>query len=72
MHLQPIFSGYESVGGAVTESLFRDGLCLPSTSKLTAADLARVVTAVAYRSSKNLSSTVLKNSANVIALLAIC
>jgi hypothetical protein len=46
MHLQPIFSGYESVGGAVAESLFRDGRSLPSTSKLTAADLARVVTAV--------------------------
>jgi dTDP-4-amino-4,6-dideoxygalactose transaminase len=46
MHRQPIFSGYESVGGAVAEALFRDGLCLPSGSNLTAADLERVVTAV--------------------------
>jgi hypothetical protein len=29
--LQPVFAGYESVGGAVAESLFRDGLCLPPT-----------------------------------------
>jgi dTDP-4-amino-4,6-dideoxygalactose transaminase len=46
MHLQPIFGGYESVGGAVAESLFRDGLCLPSCSNLAVADLERVVTAV--------------------------
>jgi dTDP-4-amino-4,6-dideoxygalactose transaminase len=32
--------------GAVAESLFRDGLCLPSGSNLAAADLERVVTAV--------------------------
>jgi dTDP-4-amino-4,6-dideoxygalactose transaminase len=32
--------------GAVAEALFRDGLCLPSGSNLTAADLERVVTAV--------------------------
>lgn len=46
MHLQPVFAGYESVGGGVAEAFFRDGLCLPSGSNLTAADLARVVTAV--------------------------
>jgi hypothetical protein len=46
MHRQPIFSGYESVGG-VAEVLFRDGRCLPSGSNLTAADWGRVGTAVA-------------------------
>ncbi len=43
MHMQPVFHGCESVGGGVAESLFREGLCLPSGSNLTEADLARVV-----------------------------
>jgi dTDP-4-amino-4,6-dideoxygalactose transaminase len=43
MHLQPVFKGAVMVGGAVSEALFRDGLCLPSGSAMTEADLARVV-----------------------------
>ncbi len=43
MHLQPVFQGCEVVGGAVAEALFRDGLCLPSGTALTEADLDRVV-----------------------------
>lgn len=43
MHLQPVFQGYEIVGGAVAAALFRDGLCLPSGTAMTEADLARVV-----------------------------
>jgi dTDP-4-amino-4,6-dideoxygalactose transaminase len=46
MHRRPVFASYESVGGGVAEALFRDGLCLPSGSNLTAADLERVGTAV--------------------------
>ncbi len=42
MRLQPVFQGCEVVGGAVTEALFRDGLCLPSGTALTDADLDRV------------------------------
>ncbi len=42
MHLQPVFAGCETVGGAVAESLFRDGLCLPSGSSLTEGDLERI------------------------------
>ena len=42
MHLQPVFAGCESVGGAVAERLFERGLCLPSGSALTTADLDRV------------------------------
>ena len=34
MHLQPVFRGAEAVGGAVSEQLFRTGLCLPSGSNL--------------------------------------
>jgi len=43
MHLQPVFSQYEAVGGSVAEDLFNRGLCLPSGSNLTEADLERVV-----------------------------
>ena len=43
MHMQPVFAGCAVVGGAVSEALFRDGLCLPSGSNLTEADRARVV-----------------------------
>jgi dTDP-4-amino-4,6-dideoxygalactose transaminase len=42
MHLQPVFAAYESIGGDVAASLFRDGLCLPSGTNLTETDLERV------------------------------
>jgi dTDP-4-amino-4,6-dideoxygalactose transaminase len=43
MHLQPVFAGFETIGGAVAERLFALGLCLPSGSALTDAEHARVV-----------------------------
>jgi len=43
MHLQPVYAGYETFGGAVAERLFRDGLCLPSSSQLTEEELNRVI-----------------------------
>ena len=43
MHLQPVFSKYESVGGHVSEALFAVGLCLPSGSSMTDADQDRVI-----------------------------
>jgi dTDP-4-amino-4,6-dideoxygalactose transaminase len=46
MHLQPVFRDCRVRGGAVSEALFRDGLCLPSGSSLTEADLTRVVECV--------------------------
>ncbi|HEX5869738.1 MAG TPA: aminotransferase class I/II-fold pyridoxal phosphate-dependent enzyme [Longimicrobium sp.] len=42
MHLQPVFSGLDSVGGEVAEDLFNRGLCLPSGSDLTVEELDRV------------------------------
>jgi dTDP-4-amino-4,6-dideoxygalactose transaminase len=42
MHLQPVFAGVPVTGGAVSESLFRRGLCLPSGTAMTEADLERV------------------------------
>lgn len=34
MHLQPVFKNYPSYIDGVSENLFRDGLCLPSSSSL--------------------------------------
>lgn len=46
MHLQPVFANFERRRGCVAEELFRQGLCLPSGSSLTARELERVVEAV--------------------------
>lgn len=43
MHLQPVFRGCIMRGGSVSEDLFNRGLCLPSGTALTEADLDRVV-----------------------------
>jgi dTDP-4-amino-4,6-dideoxygalactose transaminase len=46
MHLQPVFAGCPVRGGAVAEAIFRRGLCLPSGSSMTDADVERVVAGV--------------------------
>ena len=46
MHLQPVFQGCGMSGGGVAEELFRRGLCLPSGTALTDADLDRICEAV--------------------------
>jgi dTDP-4-amino-4,6-dideoxygalactose transaminase len=46
MHLQPVFSGCRTRGGAVAERIFRNGLCLPSGSSLSDEDRFRVVTRI--------------------------
>lgn len=43
MHLQPVFAGARRAGGAVSERLFDLGLCLPSGTQMTDADLDRVI-----------------------------
>lgn len=43
LHLQPVFSGCEVIGGHIAESLFTSGLCLPSGSNLHQQDLDRVI-----------------------------
>jgi len=42
MHLQPVFQGCRIRGGAVSERLFRLGLCLPSGTAMLPADIERV------------------------------
>jgi dTDP-4-amino-4,6-dideoxygalactose transaminase len=46
MHLQPVFEKYPYYGTNVAESLFENGLCLPSGSNLTDADRERITEAV--------------------------
>ena len=46
LHLQPVFAGAETHGGAVSERLFAQGLCLPSGSGLTEEQRARVIATV--------------------------
>lgn len=46
MHLQPVFADAPHIGGAVSAAIFADGLCLPSGSSLSDADLDRVIDGV--------------------------
>jgi len=43
MHMQPVFANAPFFGNGTSERLFDNGLCLPSGSNLTDADLERVV-----------------------------
>ncbi|MGE0396555.1 MAG: DegT/DnrJ/EryC1/StrS family aminotransferase [Kofleriaceae bacterium] len=43
MHMQPVFADRRVIGGAVSEALFADGICLPSGSGMTREDIDRVV-----------------------------
>jgi dTDP-4-amino-4,6-dideoxygalactose transaminase len=47
MHLQPVFRDCEVCRGSVAARLFATGLCLPSGSRLSASDQARVVAGIA-------------------------
>jgi pyridoxal phosphate-dependent aminotransferase EpsN len=46
MHLQPLYAGCARYGGAVAEDLFRRGICLPSSSSLSAEDQLYVINRV--------------------------
>lgn len=46
MHLQPIFSKYPYYGSNVAETLFENGLCLPSGSNLTDSDRDRITAVI--------------------------
>jgi dTDP-4-amino-4,6-dideoxygalactose transaminase len=47
MHLQPVFRDCPIRGGAVAARLFATGLCLPSGSRMSAAEQAAVIAAIA-------------------------
>jgi dTDP-4-amino-4,6-dideoxygalactose transaminase len=42
MHLQPVFSSSRFRGGSVAERIFEGGLCLPSGSSLTEAEIEKI------------------------------
>ena len=44
MHRQPVFAGARHVGGGVADQAFAQGLCLPSGSAMSDADVERVAT----------------------------
>jgi dTDP-4-amino-4,6-dideoxygalactose transaminase len=46
MHLQPIFSTYQYYGSNIAETLFENGLCLPSGSNLTNEDRERIAAVI--------------------------
>jgi dTDP-4-amino-4,6-dideoxygalactose transaminase len=46
MHMQPVFKDFPFYGGNVAEHLFKYGLCLPSSSNLSEADLIRITLVV--------------------------
>lgn len=53
MHLQPIFEKYPYYGNKVSETLFENGLCLPSGSNLTDDDRTRIKGVVDHVFRKN-------------------
>lgn len=42
MHMQPFYEGYDFIGKDVARSIFENGVCLPSDTKMTDDDLNRV------------------------------
>lgn len=48
MHQQPAFADAETVGGAVADGIFAQGVCLPSGSQMTIEDVGRVADLVHY------------------------
>lgn len=46
LHAQPVFASCERVGGGVAEDLFARGICLPSSSNMTAEEQSRVIEVV--------------------------
>ena len=46
MHMQPFFEKYDFIGKGVSENLFKNGVCLPSDTKMSSTDLKRVVNTI--------------------------
>lgn len=43
MHLQPFYAKYDYIGEDVSENIYKNGVCLPSDTKMTDVDLKRIV-----------------------------
>ena len=66
MHMQPVFQGCGISGGGVAEELFRRGLCLPSGTALTDADLDRICGVV--RKQRKLTAKTPSTPKNILTL----
>ena len=53
MHVQPIFEGTKFFGSQVSESLFEQGLCLPSGSSLTSQERSRITDIILVKLNQN-------------------
>jgi dTDP-4-amino-4,6-dideoxygalactose transaminase len=61
MHLQRLYSDCEHYGGAVSQDLYERGICLPSSSSLTAEEQAHVISHV--RAAPRASASAQENAA---------
>ncbi|MEH7019914.1 DegT/DnrJ/EryC1/StrS family aminotransferase [Priestia megaterium] len=43
MHMQPFFEKYDYIGNGTAEKLFKNGVCLPSDTKMSSKDLERTI-----------------------------
>jgi pyridoxal phosphate-dependent aminotransferase EpsN len=57
MHLQELYQGCSRYGGAVAESLFAEGICLPSSSSLTSEEQQYIVNVVREAAGYSKAST---------------
>ena len=62
MHRQPVFSGARIIGGAVADSLYAQGLCLPSGSSMSQSDQDRVIDVVRSLSGLQSQSSMTKHA----------
>jgi pyridoxal phosphate-dependent aminotransferase EpsN len=62
MHCQPVFANCKSVGGSVAESLFADGICLPSGSNLSSSELERVVEVLRHVHHRSIRTRIVRNA----------
>ena len=53
MHLQPVFAGERCFGGAVSEKLFAQGLCLPSGTGMTDSQIDHICDILLFCSGKS-------------------
>lgn len=46
MHLQPFYALYDFIGKGISDEIYRNGLCLPSDTKMNEEDLNRVISVI--------------------------
>ena len=49
MHLQPVFKSCVNYSDGTSERMFRDGLCLPSDTKMTDGEIGEIISIIRDR-----------------------